>query len=371
MADNTFRLPVARVNCPNLVLEGDSELTGDYASSMISQLVTLSNFKNYSAMTNYAVSGRTAGLVDGGYSANGGLKKPSFTITDNSILFVWCGVNDLRSSVSAVTTFGYLTSVWAKAKLDGFLVVAFTVGNFTGNGITGPIETERLALNVLIRASAGLYDILCDVDTLFPDGTYKTDGLHLSTPGNAILAAWINANVPPGGDYRLTRRGGRIDGVLKVLSPDNDPNRVILQAISNNGSRGWQFNFNQIKNLTTDMFLDPGSGKLGINRAANACTYELDLYNGEFGLATLGKTIHLAEGANAVMGQAVLNGTTAVVIPTTAASANMRVFLSYALASGTIGMPYHSATVAGTSFSIKSVTVGDVNTVNWLILKPY
>ena len=68
-------------------------------------------------------------------------------------------------------------------------------------------------------------------------------------------------------------------------------------------------------------------------------------------------------------GTVVLNGTTAVVVPATAVTANSRIFLTIQSPAGTPGSPYVSARSAGVSFSVKS-TAGDTSTCAWFILEP-
>jgi hypothetical protein len=82
-----------------------------------------------------------------------------------------------------------------------------------------------------------------------------------------------------------------------------------------------------------------------------------------------GKGLRVKEGTNAKMGTAVLNGTTAVTVSTTAVTANSRIFLTIQTPGGTPGSPYVSARTAGTSFQIKS-GASDTSTVAWFIVEP-
>lgn len=84
-----------------------------------------------------------------------------------------------------------------------------------------------------------------------------------------------------------------------------------------------------------------------------------------------GKGLKVKEGTNAKMGTATLNGTTAVVVSTTAVTANSRIFLTIQTPNaGTAASPYVSTRTAGTSFSVKSTAAGDVSTVAWMIVEP-
>lgn len=79
--------------------------------------------------------------------------------------------------------------------------------------------------------------------------------------------------------------------------------------------------------------------------------------------------LSLKDGSNKRMGQAVLVAGTLLVANTTI-TANTRVFLSHANTSGTLGILYVSARVAGTSFTIASSSATDTSTVNWLLIEP-
>jgi hypothetical protein len=80
--------------------------------------------------------------------------------------------------------------------------------------------------------------------------------------------------------------------------------------------------------------------------------------------------LKIQEGTNACMGTTTLNGTTAVTVSTTKVSATSRILLTIQSPSGTVGTPYVSLQTSGTSFQIKSTTVGDNSTVAWMILLP-
>jgi hypothetical protein len=83
-----------------------------------------------------------------------------------------------------------------------------------------------------------------------------------------------------------------------------------------------------------------------------------------------GNGLRVAEGSNAKMGTATLNGTTAVVVSTTAVTASSRIFLTINTPGGTPASPYVFARSAGTSFSIKSTGASDTSTVAWLVMEP-
>lgn len=74
-------------------------------------------------------------------------------------------------------------------------------------------------------------------------------------------------------------------------------------------------------------------------------------------------------GAAAKMGTAVLVAGT-VVVPTTAVTANTRVFVSAQTAGGTPGIVAVSARSVGVSFTLTSSNAADTSTVAWLLVEP-
>lgn len=92
---------------------------------------------------------------------------------------------------------------------------------------------------------------------------------------------------------------------------------------------------------------------------------------GNFVISTAGRGIHIAEGSNARMGTAVLNGASpaTVTVANTSVTATTRIFLTINTPGGTVGSPYVSARVAATSFTITSGNA-DTSTVGWLLVEP-
>lgn len=91
---------------------------------------------------------------------------------------------------------------------------------------------------------------------------------------------------------------------------------------------------------------------------------------GNVAVATPGRGLNVAEGANARMGTATMNGTTNVVVSTTAVAANSRIFLTTNVSAGTPGFVRVVTRSAGVSFTIVSSAVGDTSTVAWMIVAP-
>jgi hypothetical protein len=84
---------------------------------------------------------------------------------------------------------------------------------------------------------------------------------------------------------------------------------------------------------------------------------------------TLGTYFKVKEGANATMGASALtNGN--VTISTNKFLNTTRVFLSTTNSSGTVGFPYVTGKVSGTSFNITSTSGTDNSTIVWLLVEP-
>jgi len=82
----------------------------------------------------------------------------------------------------------------------------------------------------------------------------------------------------------------------------------------------------------------------------------------------LGKSLQVTSGANAKSGTVTANGATAVVVSTTAVTANSVICYGLKTVGGTpAAKPFESAVVPGTSFSVKAAA-GDTSVYNWVIL---
>jgi hypothetical protein len=90
---------------------------------------------------------------------------------------------------------------------------------------------------------------------------------------------------------------------------------------------------------------------------------------GNVTLTTAGNGLKIKEGSNATMGQATLVGGT-VTVNTTKVTASSRIFLTTAVAGGTLGILSVGAMTVGTSFVINSSSGTDTSTVNWIIIEP-
>lgn len=90
---------------------------------------------------------------------------------------------------------------------------------------------------------------------------------------------------------------------------------------------------------------------------------------GNMALTVAGKTFSVKEGSNAKMGLATLIAGV-VIVSTTAVTANSRIHLTNQNGAGTVGSPYVSARIAGTSFTITSTSLLDTSDIAWLMFEP-
>lgn len=135
---------------------------------------------------NYGVSGERASLMVTNYSMEAHINHPEL---GNGWFFLQAGGNDIADGVSVATVYGYLKSLWASARLDGYLVVAVTVlpRATWGAGSQALVNS----LNALIVSDPTLYDRLVRADLVLPDPTntaWYYDTTHPTILGAQMLA---------------------------------------------------------------------------------------------------------------------------------------------------------------------------------------
>jgi hypothetical protein len=90
--------------------------------------------------------------------------------------------------------------------------------------------------------------------------------------------------------------------------------------------------------------------------------------NGNLVLGTAGNKLSIATGSNASLGTSGALGTGTVTVSTTAVKTASKIFLTRAVAGGTLGNLSVGTIVDSTSFTITSDNNADTSTVNWLII---
>jgi hypothetical protein len=119
-----------------------------------------------------------------------------------------------------------------------------------------------------------------------------------------------------------------------------------------------------------DVELGPGDGARDV-RVGRGAANRYDITTADLRIATVGRGLQIAEGANACSGVATLVAGT-VTVNTNKVAANSRIYLSIQ-SLGTVADPKPiavTARVAGTSFTIRSADATDTSVVAWNIVSP-
>ncbi len=184
--------PVLAAAAQNFVYEGDSH-TADAVGSYPRLLNALPWAVGHQTYSNFATPGNALSNVTGRYTANVFPLRPTGGIT-SSFLFVWIGTVDLLSAPSSSAWLTPWDAYITQARADGFKVVAFTIMKY----VDGSTEALRQQINAGIRKDPN-WDVLIDVDQLFPDNTdttfFNVDQIHLNAAGKVRLAAYVNAKM--------------------------------------------------------------------------------------------------------------------------------------------------------------------------------
>lgn len=187
------------------IAEGDSRTalaTNSYAFLM----GNAGEFTPNLYMRNFAVSGSHASDVTARLAAVTRVVAQAALNSRNVIMSILIGTND-SSTIAASGAAAYYNAsikpIWAAYKALGVKLIACTELPAIAAGAT--YETERLALNALIRADAGiLYDALADFAsdsvmgvansyTLYPSNW--TDTLHPNAAGHLLLKPYMKAAI--------------------------------------------------------------------------------------------------------------------------------------------------------------------------------
>ncbi len=114
--------------------------------------------------------------------------------------------------------------------------------------------------------------------------------------------------------------------------------------------------------------LTAGTGVTATTGGVTATAGNITATNGNLVLGTAGNKLSIATGANASVGVSGALAAGTVTVNTTAVTASSRIFLTRAVAGGTLGNLSVGTITAGTSFTITSSDAGDTSTINWLII---
>lgn len=233
--------------------------------------------------------------------------------------------------------------------------ISVTAGALTLAGVLfGTSSPTSLPSYCVAITGGALYET---ANYLYPGSTvsgYVSDPTKVvnSFTGSVSLAAAYQFNVGASGSAAsfAALRASSSDQILSGRVTGNTVSRFAMQA---DGLHQWS---------NGSISADVGLNRTGANL--------LGLTTADFAIATAGRGLRVAEGTNAKMGTATLNGTTAVTVSTTAVTATSRIYLTINTPGGTPASPYVFTRTAGTSFQIKSTGASDTSTVAWMIVEP-
>lgn len=189
----------------NIVCDGNSLTTGQNATGPVyyypSVLGKLA--QNAAYTTNVAVGGRATPAQIAALTAN---VYPLYNAAYQNIYIGWEGTNDLSigaGSVSASQAYANLITLAQAVMSNGWQCVLGTVLPRQNAGLYAGFESDRLALNALLRSGASQYGYtLVDVgaNTLLSDPTNATyynatDKTHLTNAGYNIVARLFGSGV--------------------------------------------------------------------------------------------------------------------------------------------------------------------------------
>lgn len=225
--------------------------------------------------------------------------------------------------------------------------------NTVADGATA-IGTNINSVNNLANATAKLLSIQ----------NAGVEKLNLNANGNLITLGGLGIGGNSPGGLGLQASGS----TLQINSGG-----LIQLRNSNNGTNFFQGGVAGVTSITSDVADGAAAVSVSIdsvNAFANATAKILSVRTGGVEKRAIdlnGKDIIPTAGGAAIVGTLTLNGATAVVVSTTAVTANSKIFLSRHTLGGT--MAHFSVTniTAGTSFAVTGVA-GDTSTVDWMLV---
>lgn len=166
-----------------VVVEGDSLAADNFAATTWQR--DLEAALPQASVVHGAQAGSFAYQILARYDLDAHPTSPAVTGKPGVYIAV-AGTNDVRRGIPLDESWATLRALWARARADGFKVIASTVGPCT----EADWEQRRRELNALIRSRPDLYDALLPLDAMFPDAQDSRllfDTLHFSPQGNSMV----------------------------------------------------------------------------------------------------------------------------------------------------------------------------------------
>lgn len=179
-----------------LAIEGDSRTAPSSPTTNFwpSYLTNMWPGMRNLSISNFAVGGDTLQAMIGEYATQAHLLAPTNYAGQVGYFLIQGGANDLGTSGIGYGTnvYSYATQIWAKARADGFIVIASTetgagIGWFASN------TAETVIFNNLVRSDPTLYDYLLEPDIVTPltRTDYYIDGIHYNDAGSLAFAKMV------------------------------------------------------------------------------------------------------------------------------------------------------------------------------------
>jgi hypothetical protein len=309
------------------VFEGDS-LTAYTTYPASTWTLNLSNdFAFFGAGKSYNVAkgGARAYQMNDEYDTQVAPYKPTKP-SDDCYFFIWGGGNDLNGDdATAEHVYGNLTELWAKARDDGFKVVAFTITYASVLDDDGTKEANRSLLNEYILSNSSAYDYLIRPELLFPDYTdttyYMPGGVHLNSFGSYTLSKHIgrtlfsspysevlykdgnigigtahpSSNLEIAGNFKIRNNGGTS---LAVIEGDGNNNAYV--RFRNDSTTKFQAGY--VPGTNTFSIIDSVSGNIPFAIFSGTTSNgDLVLKNGNVGIGVNNPPEKLSVDGNAVI----------------------------------------------------------------------
>lgn len=243
---------------PRIVFDGDSLVAGtgalpfnmfpnggDYPSQVVGALDPRGTYSNL------GVGGETlATMLTNAPAA----VDPLLTAGSNNIVVIAGGSNDIQAGTSPTTIYNTLTAYCKARRAAGWRVIVGTVGPRTDSGNGATFETNRLALNTLIRGNwptiaDGIADWGADpnIGLNAAQSTdlayYAGDGAHLNWRGYAIRAGYaLSALSTLGviGSYKKNTAPQSGDLWLPAVSLHIVTGAPVLQLLTGTFHQAWK-----------------------------------------------------------------------------------------------------------------------------------
>jgi lysophospholipase L1-like esterase len=148
-------------------------------------------FAKSANFVNYGISGQRMSAAVTNYLTQAHLNRPTRTI-DEGWCFVHGGGNDISDGVAVATVYGYLQSLWASARADGYKVVAVTILPRASWGSASQAVVDTL--NALILNDSTLYDYVVRADQVLnnpANGLWYIDTTHPTVLGAQMIAQTV------------------------------------------------------------------------------------------------------------------------------------------------------------------------------------